>query len=123
MRDVRVRLSTLWVFMLLNYIYCDVMAGFDPAVPRNMSQEALLAFSVLMEVPIAMVLLSRVLGYRANRWANVAAGVFLGFVQVSTLFVGTLTLYYAFFSAIEIACLLVIAWAAWRWAEPVAVNA
>jgi hypothetical protein len=43
-------------------------------------------------------------------------------VQVSTLFIGTLTGYYAFFSAIEIACLLVIAWAAWRWAEPV-VNA
>ncbi len=123
MRDVRVRLSTLWVFMLLNYIYCDVMAGFDPAVPRNMSQEALLAFSVLMEIPIAMVLLSRVLGYGANRRANVAAGVFLVFVQVSTLFVGTLTPYYAFFSAIEIACLLVIAWAAWRWAEPVVVNA
>ena len=122
MRDVRVWLSTLWVFMLLNYLYCDVMAGFDPAVPRNMSQEALLAFSLLMEVPIAMVLLSRVLSYRPNRWANVAAAAFLAVVQVSTLFIGTLTPYYAFFSAIEIACLLVIAWAAWRWERPV-VNA
>ena len=123
MRDVRVWLSTLWVFMLLNYLYCDVMSGFDPAVPRNMSQEALLAFSFLMEIPIAMVLLSRVLSYRPNRWANVAAAAFLAVVQVSTLFIGTLTPYYAFFSAIEIACLLVIAWAAWRWTEPVVVNA
>jgi hypothetical protein len=123
MRDVKVRLFTLWVFMLLNYLYCDVMAGFDPAVPRNMSQEALLAFSFLMEIPIAMVLLSRMLSYRPDRWANVAAGAFLAIVQVSTLFIGTLTLYYAFFSAIEIGCLLVIVWTAWRWAEPVVVNA
>ena len=39
-------------------------------------------------------------------------------VQVATLFVGTPTTYYLFFSAIEIACLLFIVWTAWRWATP-----
>jgi len=116
MQDIRVRLSTLWVFMLLNYLYCDVLGLFDPGLPKNLTQEALLAASFLMEIPIAMVVLSRVLKYRPNRWANVIAGAFMAVVQASTLFVGTTTLYYAFFSAIEIACLLFIAWIAWRWA-------
>ena len=119
MQDVRVRLSTLWVFMLLNYLYCDVMTGFDPTVPRDLSRDALLAASFLMEIPIAMVLVSRVLKYRPNRWANIIVGAFMAVVQVSTLFVGSgPTVYYVFFSAIEIACLLFIVWTAWRWAEP-----
>jgi hypothetical protein len=118
MKDIRVRLSTLWVFMLLNYLYCDVLGLFDPTTPKNMTQDALLAASLLMEIPIAMVLLSRVLKNRPNRWANVLAGAFMAVVQVATLFVGTLPGYYAFFSVIEIACLLFIVWTAWRWADP-----
>jgi hypothetical protein len=124
MQDVKVRLSTLWVFMLLNYLYCDVLGLFDPGLPKNLTQEALLAASFLMEVPIAMVLLSRMLKYRPNRWANVIAGAFMALVQVSTLFVGTApTAYYVFFSVIEIACLLFIVWTSWRWAEPAPVTA
>ena len=125
MHDVKFRLSTLWVFMLFNYLYADVMAGFDPEIPRNMSREALLAFSFLMEIPVAMVLLSRVLKYRPNRWANLLAGAFMAVVAVSALLIGGTTLYYAFFSAIEIPCLLFIVWTAWRWAaaEPVVANA
>jgi hypothetical protein len=124
MQDVKVRLSTLWVFMLFNYLYCDVLTGFDPTVPRDLNRDALLAASFLMEIPIAMVLLSRMLRYRPNRWSNIIAGAFMAVVQVSTLFVGSgPTAYYVFFSAVEIACLLFIVWTAWRWAEPVAAVA
>ncbi len=56
--------------------------------------------------------------YRPNRWLNIIAGAFMALVQVSTLFIGTTTPYYVFFSAIEIACLLFIVWSAWSWAEP-----
>ena len=118
MKDMRIWLSTLWIFMLLNYLYCDVLGLFDPGLPKNLTQEALLAASFLMEIPIAMVLASRALKYRPNRWLNILAGAFMALVQVSTLFVGAPTLYYVFFSAIEIACLLFIVWCAWRWAEP-----
>ena len=119
MQDMRTRLSTLWVFMLLNYLYCDVLGLFDPGLPKNLTQEALLAASFLMEIPIAMVLLARALKYRSNRWANIVAGTFMAVVQVSTLFVGSApTSYYVFFSVIEVACLLFIVWTALRWAEP-----
>jgi Sec-independent protein secretion pathway component TatC len=118
--------------MLLNYLYCDVLSLLDPANLKDVlaghaaggsvqiTPEFLLASGVLMEIPIAMVLLSRMLKYRPSRWANVIAGAFMAVVQVSTLFIGTPTLYYVLFSAIEIACLLFIVWTAWRWAEPVA---
>lgn len=123
MQDVKVRLSTLWVFMLFNFLYADVMGLFDPGLSSSMTQEALLAASFLMEIPIAMVLLSRALKYRPNRWANILAGAFMAIVQGSTLFIGGTTLYYVFFSAIEIPCLLFIVWTAWRWDEPVAAVA
>jgi hypothetical protein len=120
MRDIRVRLSTLWVFMLFNYLYCDVVTGFDSTLAPNLTRDALLAASFLMEIPIAMILLSRVLGPRPNRWANVIAGAFMAVVQVGSLFVGSgPAVYYLFFSAIEIACLLFIVWTARRWIEPV----
>ncbi len=124
MHDVKVRLSTLWVFVLFNFLYADVMGLFDPKLSSQLTQEALLAASFLMEIPIAMVLLSRVLKDRPNRWANVMAGGFMAVVQAATLFVGSgPTAYYVFFSAIEIASLLFIVWTAWRWAQPVAAVA
>ena len=130
MKDMRVALPALWVFMMLNYLYCDVISLFDPAVIKDVvaghvsggsvqfTPEMLLASAVLMEIPMAMILLSRVLGYRASRWANVAAAVFLVLIQVGSLGVGTPTSYYLFFSVIEIGALALIAVLALRWVDP-----
>jgi threonine/homoserine/homoserine lactone efflux protein len=72
-----------------------------------------------MEIPMAMVLLSRVLKYRANRWANIVAGILMTVVQFSTLFLGSSpTPFYLFFSVIEIACTSVIVWYAWKSPDP-----
>jgi hypothetical protein len=110
--------------MLLNYLYCDVMGLYDPTLSGSLSRDALLAASLLMELPILMVLGSRMLDNRPNRWANVMAAGFMAVVQVATLFVGSEpTAYYVLFSAIEIACLLFIVWTAWRWAQPFAAVA
>jgi hypothetical protein len=115
--DMKVKLSTLWIFATLNYLYCDVMTLTDPVkrAPVEMTQGFLLGASVLMEIPIAMVLLSRILKYRAGRLANVIAGTIMTAVQLVTLFVGTPTMYYVFFSAVEIACTALIVWYAWKW--------
>ena len=71
-----------------------------------------------MEIPIAMVILSRILKYRANRWTNIIAGTIMAAVQILTLFIGIPTIYYVFFSVIEIACVLFIVWTAWKWKNP-----
>jgi uncharacterized membrane protein len=75
-----------------------------------------LGAAVLIEISIVMIVLSRLLQYRANRRANIGAGIFLTVVQFVTLFVGTPTAY-AFLSIILIGTSGVIAWWAWRWSE------
>ena len=121
-------LSTLWIFVTLNYLYCDVLGLTDHEQLKqyltgtvdglDMSQGFLLGAGILMEIPIAMVLLARVLRYRANRWSNVVAGAVMTAVQVVTLFVGSTTVYYVFFSVVEIATTAFIAWYAWTWTGP-----
>ena len=74
--------------------------------------------AVLMEIPIAMVLLSRLLNYSANRWANIIAGAIKTVVMIATMFVGSgPTLYYLFFGTIEIVCTSYNVMIAWNWRE------
>lgn len=114
------RLSLLWIFYMFNAAYIDittlyysVFINHKPAV--HYTQAFLLGAGVLIEISIAMILLSRILEYRANRWANIIAGIFLAVVQLVTLFTKTPTLAYVFFSIIMVAATAVIAWYAWRW--------
>jgi MFS family permease len=127
--DRGARLSLLWVFAILNYLYCDVLGLMDPdALKQILNGEVggiavspgfLLGAGILMEIPIAMVLLSSVLPARGSRWANIVAGTVMTLVQIGSLFVGSgLTAYYAFFSVIEVACTAYIVWYAWRWQIP-----
>jgi hypothetical protein len=127
--DMKSKLSTLWIFVALNYLYCDVVSLMDPELlPQYLRGNVngleftpwfLLGAGILVEIFIAMVLLSRVLPYRANRWANIAAGTIMTAVQSASLFVGTPAPYYLFFSVIEIATTVLIVWFAWNWREPV----
>ena len=126
--DMKSILSTLWIFVTLNYLYCDVVSLMDPdLLPQylrgnvnglELTPGFLLGAAILVEIFIAMVLLSRVLPYRANRWANIAAGTIMTAVQSATLFVGVPAPYYLFFSVIEIATTVVIVWFAWTWRAP-----
>ena len=129
LQDRKVILSTLWIFLTANYIYCDVLSHMEPAVLKELltgtlgsiqvTQSFLLAAAIFMEIPFAMIILSRVLKYRANRWVNIIAGVFMAASQVGTMNMGTPpTIHYLFYSAIEIACNLFIVWYAWKWTNP-----
>ena len=128
--DMKSKLSTLWIFAALNYLYCDVISLMDPELlplylrgnvnGLELTPGFLLGAAILIEIPIAMVLLSRVLPYGTNRWANIAAGTIMTAVQSATLFVGAPAPYYLFFSVIEIATTVLIVWFAWTWREPVA---
>jgi len=122
--DMKVKLSTLWIFVMFNMVFADIVGFMNPgaleeiitgAVGFEITQELLLVFSILLEIPIAMILLSRVLKYRANRRANIAAGV------ITILFVigaGSAYLSYIFFATIEVVCMLLIVWYAWNWRDP-----
>jgi hypothetical protein len=125
--DTREALSTLWAFVLFNFIYADVVALFDIVYNAKGNQSGiqftpgtLLGVSVLLEIPMLMIVASRVLAYRTNRWANLCAGAAYAAVTLITQFIlplsnGTATTYYVFFGAIEIGAAALIVWVAWQW--------
>src|SRR6202167_4970828 len=128
MHDTKERLSLLWLFALLNYLYADVLALFDIVGSQDpaphLPQWALLGSAVLMEIPIAMILASRLLPFRANRLANIIAGTIMTLVNGFLTFVLPLTNgdfrdpvfpAYVFFATIETVCTSVIIWQAWTW--------
>ncbi len=129
MRDMKERLSLLWIFALLNYLYADVVALFDIAGSRTpfqpLSPWALMGAAVLMEIPIAMILACRLLPFTANRLANIVAGGVVTLVNGFLTFVPPLVGWgrppalpeYLFFATIETVCTSVIIWQAWTWSS------
>src|SRR5271169_7223407 len=127
MHDTKERLSVLWLFALLNYLYADVLALFaflgSPNTAPHLPPWALLGSAVLMEIPIAMIVACRLLPFRANRLANIIAGVILTLVNGFLTFVPPLAGWgrppalpeYLFFATIETVCTSVIVWQAWTW--------
>jgi Family of unknown function (DUF6326) len=127
MHDTKERLSLLWIFALLNYLYADVVALFAIVGSRNpfepLPQWALMGSAVLMEIPIAMILASRLLPFRANRLANIIAGGIVTLVNGFLTFVPPLAGWgrppafpeYLLFGTIETVCTSVIIWRAWTW--------
>ncbi len=128
MQDIKERLSLLWIFALLNYLYADVLALFAfvgaPDTAPHLPQWALLGSAVLMEIPIAMILASRLLPFRANRLANIIAGGVMTLINGFLTFVLPLTngafrdpIYpaYLWFATPETVCTSVIIWKAWTW--------
>jgi Sec-independent protein secretion pathway component TatC len=134
--DMGARLSTLWVVVMFNMVFADILTFIRPGALQELwtgqagvqvTPGLLLGFAILLEVPIAMIFLSRTLKRGPNRWANTVAAV------VTTAFVvggGSLTPHYVFFASVEIACMALIVWSVWtrrsseaaspgapRWAE------
>ena len=123
----RTVVSSLWLFAVLNYLYCDVLglhsADYLGELLKgevgglSMTPGFLLGAGVLMTIPMAAVLVSRIAPHRVARWSSVVAGVVMTVVQAASLGVGSApTPYYLYFSVIEISTTVVIAWyAATRW--------
>jgi hypothetical protein len=117
--------STLWILLTVNYIFCDVFTLMHPTDLNRilsgtmgeiqLTQEFLLYFAIIMEIPMLMIVLSRVIKYKINRVLNITAGILLTFIQAWSLTTGDNTLHYIFFSIIEIATSLSIVWVAWKW--------
>jgi Sec-independent protein secretion pathway component TatC len=104
---------------MFNMVFADILTFITPGALEELwagqagvqiTPGLLLVFAILIEIPIAMILLSRVLKPGPNRWANsVAAVVTAAFVVGG----GSLTPHYVFFAAVELACMALIVWSVW----------
>lgn len=123
--EKKVVLSTLWIFLTVNFIFCDVFTLMHSEDLKNLvngtvdgihiTQGFLLGFALMMEIPMVMILLSRVLKYRLSRILNLVSAILLAFIQIWSLTVGNTTLHYAFFSMVEIVTCICIVGVAWKW--------
>lgn len=77
-----------------NYVYADVVTLFDKTVVTSLSQTTLLGTAILVETAIAMVLLTRILRRKANRWANIIVGAINTIAIFVSLLVATPAPYY-----------------------------
>ena len=122
----KAKLSTLWTFYLFNVIFRDIHEFIEPGFIEQamtgtfngmqITEHLLLFGGFVAEVPISMVLLSRLLPYRANRWTNIIAAIVTLLFEINN---GTTDLDDTFHMVIEIAALSFIIWSAWRWRNPV----
>ena len=122
--NVKMKLSALWVALMLLYIYCDIFSNFRPGAlgemmagrmgPFPVTQGSLLGFSIMMMIPAVMVFLSLALRPRVNRWANIILGVLYTCVNISNL-VGETWAYYVLFGVVELVFTLLIVWNASKW--------
>ena len=123
--DTKVLLSTLWIVVMINMLKADILSLFIPGALDEVAKtsvstgtpipQLMLGGAIMLEIPIAMIFLSRVLKYKVNRWANIITSVItIAFVVGG----GSPYPHYIFIATIEIVCLLLIVWYAWKWSNP-----
>jgi hypothetical protein len=136
MHDTKERLSLLWIFAFLNYLYADVLALWDIVGSLKLADAphlppwALAGSAVLMEIPICMIVASRLLPIGANRLANIIAAAIETLVNGFLTFVPPLAGWgrppafseYLFFATIETVATSVIIWQAWTWSGAEAIS-
>jgi hypothetical protein len=125
-------LSTLWIFLTLNYIFCDVFTlMYGPELQQllngtiggiEITQEFLLSFALILELPMLMIIISKFVKYRINRILNIIIAVLMFVVQSASLFAGDNTLHYIFFSAVEILTTVIIFIIAIKWRNDLTTN-
>lgn len=118
--DIKVKLSLMWIVIMINMLFNDIFSimiefvkGDAIAIPGDV-YVVMAAAAVITNIPIFMILLSRVLKYKANRIANISAGIFTALYVIAG---GSATPHYIIIGAIEVVLAIIIVVTAWRWKE------
>jgi hypothetical protein len=116
--DPRIKLSLLWIFVVLLMVYADIVSLMDPTsmirermVGVPMSEGFLLAGAAVMTISIAPVILSWLLSYKVNRWVSTVIGA----LMIQQIIAGGHGLFYVLFETFEVASILLIIWFTWKW--------
>ena len=121
--DVRGKLSSLWMFVLVNMLFRDMhefaRVGFIEGILEanangtQASAELVLVAGIVLELAIVMIILPRFLNVRLNRWANIVVASI--FIMTTIGFNLAPDLDDLFFAGMEIVGLISIIVIAWRW--------
>ena len=123
--NVKIKLSALWVALMLCYTYADILGFYAPGnleelmsgeiAGIQMTQAMLFGSAMLMAIPTVMVFLSLTMKAKANRLANIIAGLVYMGVLGSTFLTGRNPAYYIFYAIGKAMLIALIVWHAWKW--------
>jgi hypothetical protein len=120
MEETRIKLSALWVSLMLTYLLGDVLRIFSgdfvagELSGMQISPGLMLGMAALMVIPVIMVLLSLELRYAVNRWANIVVHAF--FFIFNAIGLPTYqSLYDQFLIVVGLVLNVLAIWVAWRW--------
>jgi hypothetical protein len=120
MEEVRIKLSALWVCLMLTYFLGDVLrifsGDFEAGEIGGMagSQVMYLAVAIVLLIPIGMVFLSLTLKYPVIRWLSIIAAIFLFCFNLIGL-PGYPGAYDKFLIVVGLLFNVLTVWYAWRW--------
>ena len=119
MDEVRIKLSALWVALMLIYLLGDVLRMYSGDIkPGEINGEPVgqgtwLGMAIIMLVPIAMVVLSLILPYPASRWANIIIAVVVLIFNIISM--PYPSVFDNFLMVVSFAGNALIVWYAWNW--------
>ena len=125
MLDVRIILSTLWAARMLSGLQGDSTRLHDPVALKELvagtsavpiTNELLLAMSIIFAIPIFMSFLSLTLKDKVNRITNLSVGIFFVAFDLTflVLFLGSFS-YETIWSIVYLVFTALIVWYAWKW--------
>jgi hypothetical protein len=127
MEAVMIKISALWVGVVLSAHMGDVLRFYEPGIIEQIiagdvegmttTQKGLLLSAIFMAIPIIMAVLSLTLPYNANRWANIIFSIFF-FVFTLIWLLTTKAPYKIFLGSISLVFNVLIVWYAWKWVAP-----
>jgi len=122
---VKIKLSAIWVTLMLFYIYADIVGFYSPGnIKKVISGEIggiqitegfLFVMAVWMAIPSVMVFLSLKLKANANRLVNIVVGIVSLVILGATFFAGDFSARYTFQAILEGVLIVLIVWYAWKW--------
>ena len=120
MKEVQIKLSALWVALMLTYLLGDVLRIFSGDFSAGaigdmqVTQVMYLGMAALLMLPVGMVVLSLTLPHRVNRWANIVVAILLFVFNL----IGLPTYpsaYDRFLIVVGLVFNALTVWYAWRW--------
>jgi hypothetical protein len=123
--NTRAGLSTMWIFVMINMIFADILSAMDASILKQflagradqitITPTFILIAAIATEIPMLMVIGSRMLPLRISRWANIGVAVY----TVAYIWGGMVPMpHYIFFAAMQTIACASIAWGAWGLTEP-----
>ena len=126
--DVRIKLSALWIAVVLSYLYGDLLTFYEQGFIEGViigkgvggtpiTQISLVGIAILLVIPIFMVFLSLTLKPKANRLTNIILGIIYIGASLITLPMSTYA-FYILLGIVEAVFAVLIVWNAWKWPMP-----